>query len=97
MLEHFSKIVSQIVPALSAHMWVEYVLSSLSWPERFFLYGLWYSPFPQKPTLTKFQFQPGMVNEEPLSGCAIIAYLFIYYSFIFITVNDKHLPHQEMI
>ena len=69
-------------PGSWCHMWVEFVVGSRPCSERFFS---GYSGFPlsSKTNISKFQFGPDTVEEEPPCGCATAnSHLFIYYLFI---------------
>ena len=64
------------------HMWVEFVVGSLLYSERFFR-GTPVFPSPQKPIFPNSNSTRNQVDEEPLCGCATSKSLFIYFLYLF--------------
>ena len=64
------------------HMWVDCVVGSLLYSERFFR-GTPVFPSPQKPTFPNSDLTRNQVDEEPLCECATSKSLFIYFMYLF--------------
>ena len=61
------------------HMWVEFVVGSVSFVPRCFSPGTPVSRSPQKPIFPNSHSTRNLVDEEPLCGCVISKSLFIYF------------------
>ena len=62
-------------------MWVEFVIGSVHYPERFFS-GYSGLPFSSKTSISKSQFDQESGRREPLCGCATSKSLFIYLFYL---------------